>query len=87
MSGLKQGFDPTPRYWLQCVADDGSDSWISSRKNPQGTLALAGDILRQQPRVEYVLILDGKCDRNAPGKDDILGDVNRNPLPGSRLLV
>ena len=81
------GFNPKPRYWLQCVADDGSDSWISSRKNPKGTLALAGDILRHQPRIDYVLILDGKCDRNAPSKYDILGDVNRNPVPGSRLLV
>ena len=84
---MSKGFDPSPRYWLQCVSNDGSDSWMSSRKDPKATLALAGDILRQQTRIEYVLVLDGKCDRNAPSKDDILADVQREPVPGSRVLM
>lgn len=81
-----QGFNPKPLYWLQCVGNDGKSSWVSSRKSYEATLKTAGNILRQQSAIEYVLILNGQCDRTFPKVEDILGDVQREPVPGSRVL-
>lgn len=75
-----RGFGP-PDYWVQVGSDD--ERWTPVR-GTEASAQEAAAIALADPAIDYCLIIRGTVPRGSiPSTADIVGDVQREPVPGA----